>query len=1563
MGTVLQSISENVYMPIVCKERYDLLIQVLEGFHQLGKKGYPGALAFTHKSLNLLGEKFPLPKQSDSEKRIKNGVNSIVESVCKGMDSNRQRAFKEKMIAIEDRINVALQRIDLFSDIDATKAEVIKEIARIVEETVPDNKEILLRKFISLVNIEGEIQKNGARKLAEQHELFLKSLQDKEFYNKKLQQFTKRMTINLDESGLSESAKTRELAEKLRSTQKVGKLKLAALSMESQLLDKAEKIFKSSSPKLDAEHQVNGLIEHEKNNLILRLNEGFEKERKLRQGVIKVLNELLKINSNQELNRYLNANPDAIAVVKRLNLKLAKEEEGNELPLLKEKAKAELKHLQTKAPIPSNIANFSGFNNPGYATYREMQPFVESIRAIESLESYLKGTDKKAVLSSLKTAKEKNINDTSVTNDALTRETQEIDRLVTENYFDNARSRYDAIMAKFNDNFSKAFKDEKSIANLDANGIAFFSAVKRAVYTLNGVECLRNTLNILVPVLWVKDKPTPGKEGLVEKYIRSKISDPMVVEKQFLSSITSAIEVSSPKASDVTVDLLDVAGLNPSKKAANKAAETPSMMDRIQGVGSNLVWLGSSLLWGAGKMQSGLQQLQKIINNPEAGMDSIMNALGMVSSNVEDDANILSLQSGLQRSLFSNVRNTITDVSFEMYEKFFINLKKLEKNEFIKSPEWKNQIDKMQPLREQIAALNERQKALLKAKSEGRKVDEEIQQFILDKDRLGQATMTMLRATLELPLEPDNLPLLSLIGTLRHVSTGIDDLDWYLEIGIKANHEYLANKQQYADPFDAVKDTIIRDRTAAKRFQTQTGVADPDNWDTSLIRRGFQTAIDSGVNQLTRSQLHEKMFILDQLSSRLDETINNKKKADAAATATAAMPATTTGAAIAMASSIASQTAKKSVHSSQSNVKVKENTPTEATIMAMALQTKEIESTLLKAELFGLKAESIKELEEKLGFELNKRTESLQKAEKDIELNDAAVSSLDVGVKIKADIKNKELELSETEFKIKKLGSDLVRVHAQITEKEAKLPYRLSDAAWSLLGYKDSPEVAKLRKEVADLKKEEEKLVKLTKGSEGIDALKIKESGLKKAITTSKDKLLNIEKRKKELLGNRDKKASQLLEVEKMMETLGMLELYSASLSLSPKEDKKSIEQLLNRLENMHKVYQEFNHNFITSLKESRIKEQLEPMVLGLYLFPSTHIMELITEKAKQKAAEGRNSTLQGLDKLDDLKKQLNDLKEIEFLIKKYEVFNSPKIQENLRGREGAYTICYAQINKLANDAIKKVSVANMLSNSPDQNAQNIEQLNSIMKSLESLDKAVQSKVISATIKQIKEGLEKTASYKNFSQHVLSSMEKYIGHGTKTKKSVEALYKEVQRNNSSLIMSTTAQLAAREKDILFLQKVLDLTLNKSSPEQNTRNATALLGAIEYLDKELQSTAFTVGVNNFKKVLHTLKTQALAGLKKEDPKAYQALENLSKNPAENKAFQDNQLSALKALVKNHPKDFKEIPIAKKLLIRETVLHQPVQKPAVEASHPSTLSTLELTKEISKLQHPNPKNPNQ
>lgn len=42
MGVVIQSISENVYMPIVCKERYDLLIKVLEGFNVLAKKRLSG---------------------------------------------------------------------------------------------------------------------------------------------------------------------------------------------------------------------------------------------------------------------------------------------------------------------------------------------------------------------------------------------------------------------------------------------------------------------------------------------------------------------------------------------------------------------------------------------------------------------------------------------------------------------------------------------------------------------------------------------------------------------------------------------------------------------------------------------------------------------------------------------------------------------------------------------------------------------------------------------------------------------------------------------------------------------------------------------------------------------------------------------------------------------------------------------------------------------------------------------------------------------------------------------------------------------------------------------------------------------------------------------------------------------------------------------------------------------------------------------------------------------------------------------------------------------------------
>src|SRR5579872_1897963 len=102
--------------------------------------------------------------------------------------------------------------------------------------------------------------------------------------------------------------------------------------------------------------------------------------------------------------------------------------------------------------------------------------------------------------------------------------------MMSEVYFDDVRSRYDAMVNKFNENFDKIFGSKQSLSALDTNGIAFLSAAKHTMYSLSCMDTTRKSLETIGAILWAKDQPLEEKTGLLEMVIKKLLSDPIAIE-------------------------------------------------------------------------------------------------------------------------------------------------------------------------------------------------------------------------------------------------------------------------------------------------------------------------------------------------------------------------------------------------------------------------------------------------------------------------------------------------------------------------------------------------------------------------------------------------------------------------------------------------------------------------------------------------------------------------------------------------------------------------------------------------------------------------------------------------------------------------------------------------------------------------------------------------------------------------------------------------------------------------------------------------------------------------
>lgn len=196
----IRAIARKSYIPIITKERFDILIKMAESFQALAEKGYPGTLELATKTLNLLGEQF---------------------------------------FTVGEHINS-----------EAT-----------------DSTELLKMQSI-----------------------FLKSLKDEKFYNKKLQDFTRKASIHLETPSFNETAKAKEVAKKIRISHTVAKeqaLRSAALRERMVTLKQLKKIINDKKHPEKLKNNLKNFLKAEQDKFLLEFNTHLSKEKLKRARKLK----------------------------------------------------------------------------------------------------------------------------------------------------------------------------------------------------------------------------------------------------------------------------------------------------------------------------------------------------------------------------------------------------------------------------------------------------------------------------------------------------------------------------------------------------------------------------------------------------------------------------------------------------------------------------------------------------------------------------------------------------------------------------------------------------------------------------------------------------------------------------------------------------------------------------------------------------------------------------------------------------------------------------------------------------------------------------------------------------------------------------------------------------------------------------------------------------------------------------------------------------------------------------------------------------------------------------
>ncbi len=733
----IRAIARKSYIPIIAKERFDILIKMAEGFQALAEKGHPGALELTTDILNLLGEHF----------------------------------FTQGELAL-------------------TK--------------ITDPTELLAMQSA-----------------------LLKSLKDETFYKKKLRDFTKRLTINLDSPALNATAKTKEIARKIRISNLFAKeqeLKNDALDERMVILKQVQVIANKEKQSEKLKIEFKKFSRREQDKLISKFNEHLAIERQKKSTKIEILEEIIALNNQKELNDYLKSNPEAIAVINELKRHLA----TPTFAKIKEIARSTLSGIKAMPDTPSDIASITDLKLDKYKFLIKEQPFAENLKTIQILERMINFENKKQLLEKIK----KEISSCKIEIEEIKgkikKDAEAVRYAIKEARADDARARYDAVVQKFNAYFNKALEEKDINKHLDIHAMAFLTSVNNAIATVQGMDGTRKTLDMIIPFLWIKEKNPASQSTTISKIVKKMISDPISTEKSHLTELTIAIRRSA-------LPDFEVEDEQASKESTQK---------------------NSSLYEKFSALQQNLSTLLKAVRG--------------------DFNDEFSLGEQNLRTLIKTSRNEITQITFDVFGKIYLNFKRLNDAGLIKSAEWKKQIEEMDRLSETINQLNEKQQLLLdKKKSEGNslKLEKDLLELEEEKHHAFLAISDSIRKLTTLPVEKNNEHLLALTSVSRFVLSGIDNLDWYLDIISKGHQEYLENTDLYQNPFEAM--TKISNEIAESQAQPQASLGVKEG--VEAIKSKIQNFLHYSVGQFTRNQMAQRLMCLDQFGAKLEYAVQREK--------------------------------------------------------------------------------------------------------------------------------------------------------------------------------------------------------------------------------------------------------------------------------------------------------------------------------------------------------------------------------------------------------------------------------------------------------------------------------------------------------------------------------------------------------------------------------------------------------------------------------------------------------------------------------------------------------------
>lgn len=243
------------------------------------------------------------------------------------------------------------------------------------------------------------------------------------------------------------------------------------------------------------------------------------------------------------------------------------------------------------------------------------------------------------------------------------------------------------------------------------------------------------------------------------------------------------------------------------------------------------------------------------------------------------------------------------------------------------------------------------------------------------------------------------------------------------------------------------------------------------------------------------------------------------------------------------------------------------------------------------------------------------------------------------------------------------------------------------------------------------------------------------------------------------------------------------------------------------------------------------------------------------------------------------------------------------------------------EINNQLNAIIKKFTWKNLSTESEINFEKKLKFGNAVLTYLEqhpdpNVEKPEQLKKLEKNLKEkvtFYELMRKNSNAFNFKEISNTLFNSSVSH---TGCTVLERYQKEQENSPQLLKNI--QQFSREEDIEFLEKII-LLLSEDQTMLDTNKMSVFLGALNYLDNELEANAFTSGVNNFKQMIHKIREDTYSTMQlrlKNIPidQSYELRHALEKGSED----------ALRKFVNKHQEEFENTPQAQKMLL-------PKQKP--------------------------------